>query len=1170
MVRTKAKGAWSALCAKPMSAGGIALCQLRWARSGLRAALLTFAALIGAALPAVAQNATWNGATTDWNTDTNWTPNTVPLGTATFTNSGSATVDNNSGIVIVGAIDFTGAPNAQAYTINIDNPFIVNAAGVTNSSTNTQTFNIADGNSLVFQNSSTANNGTGPVTYNDGATVGGGAFIYFENSSNAGNANTTVVVDGFAEFSNTSSAGSAAFTNNGQMDFFDSTTAANANITNASGGTITFNNNATAGTSTITMTGTATTTFNNSSTAGSAIFELSGMSVLTFNNSSSAGTAQINPTEMLGGAVNFNNTSTAANSNIQLFEQTLTFSNTSTAGGAIISMPDPRFPGAIVFQNSSTAGNATITVIGSTGTGEGTLQFLNTSTAANATIANNSGLGAGGTTEFGTLGGTDTSNAGSAMITNNSNGTTDFFASTSASSATITNNSGGNTNFQDQSTAANAIIINNNGGTTNFGIPIVGTDTSTAGNASITNDNGGTTKFNALTTAGNALITTLSGGSVIFGDKSTGGNAQFITNGTGFVDFSGTSGPAGTHQISAGSIAGSGNYFLGSNALTVGSNNLSTTVSGVISDGGTSGGTGASLIKIGTGTLTLTGANIYTGATTIDGGTLVVNGSITSSAVTVNSGGTLSGTGTIDPVVVTIASGATFAPGTIGTPGTSTMVAGNLAFQSGALYVIYLNPSSTTIANVTGTASLAGTVQANFTSGNYVAKKYTILSAATVSGTFGGLTTGNLPANFTASLAYDTAHAYLDLALSFVPPTAPGYVPLNVNQINVANALVNYFNATGAIPAAFGTLTAAGLTQVDGEAATGAERGAFDLMDQFLELILDPFVDGRSGAGWPAGGGQAMSFAPDEGTILPPDVALAYNSVLRAPKSGNIAPPPWTAWGAGFGGSNTTNGDPVVGSNTVTASDYGYAAGMDYHFSPDTVAGFALAGGGTNWNLAQGLGSGRSDAFQAGVYGVTRSGPFYLAGAFAFADNWMSTNRIVLGDQLTASFNAQSYGGRVEAGYRYAVPVNKTLIGVTPYAALQAQSFHTPSYSETDLTGGGFGLSYSSMNATDTRSELGARFDEPTLLGGMPLVLRSRVAWAHDWVSNPSLAAVFESLPGASFIVNGATPPKDSALASAGAVLHMTANWSFAAKFDGEFANNSQTYAGSGTLRYSW
>jgi hypothetical protein len=46
--------------------------------------------------------------------------------------------------------------------------------------------------------------------------------------------------------------------------------------------------------------------------------------------------------------------------------------------------------------------------------------------------------------------------------------------------------------------------------------------------------------------------------------------------------------------------------------------------------------------------------------------------------------------------------------------------------------------------------------------------------------------------------------------------------------------------------------------------------------------------------------------------------------------------------------------------------------------------------------------------------------------------------------------------------------------------------------------------------------------------------LRARVAWAHDWVSNPTLSAVFQTLPGASFIVNGAAAPKNPALASAG------------------------------------
>jgi outer membrane autotransporter protein len=334
-------------------------------------------------------------------------------------------------------------------------------------------------------------------------------------------------------------------------------------------------------------------------------------------------------------------------------------------------------------------------------------------------------------------------------------------------------------------------------------------------------------------------------------------------------------------------------------------------------------------------------------------------------------------------------------------------------------------------------------------------------------------------------------------------------------------------------------------------------------MTEYLSLMLDPFVNGRGGAGSGAG---ASGFAPEQTASFPPDIALAYDSVLKAPPKQNFEQR-WTAWGASFGGYNKTDGDPTVGTNTVTAHDFGFAGGMDYHFSPDTLAGFSLAGGGTNWGLAQGLGGGRSDAFAGGVYAKTRSGPWYLAGALAFADHRFTTDRTALGDQLTANFNGQSYGGRVETGYRYAV---QPMIGFTPYAALQAQSFHTPSYTETDVTAGGFGLTYNAMNATDTRGELGTRFDDLTMLNTMPLILRARVAWAHDWVSNPALGAVFQALPGASFIVNDAAVPKNSALASAGAELHMTANWSLVAKFDGEFAKGSQTYAGTGTLRYMW
>jgi autotransporter-associated beta strand protein len=858
---------------------------------------------------------------------------------------------------------------------------------------------------------------------------------------------------------------------------------------------------------------------------------------------------QLEPDNVPTGTASFNTSSITS----------LTFSSFATAvGGWTFNAGASNYtftlgsPFSLTFSSAGIRINGGSAAINNSG---GTIAFNNASSAGSAQFTNSDAA----VMSFGTLGGTDTANAGTAIITNTIQGTTEFFGHTSAASAQIFNGNplgGGFTVFRDQSTAANASITNSTSAT-EFGVS-GGTDTATAGNAIIGNENNSHTDFFAHTTAGNASISADLHSRVTFSDSSTGGNARFSIS--GFFDMSALT----DGGMTAGSIEGSGTFFLGGNTLTVGSNNLSTTVSGNISDGGlASTATGGSLVKVGSGTLTLTGTNTYTGNTTVNDGMLEVDGSIAKSHLTtVNDNATLFGTGTVGNLLIN--SGGTFAPGAFATTGTFMTVQGNLTFQPNALYLVQVDPTASTSATVTGQAALAGDVGATFASGHYITKQYDILHAGSINGTFDTLETLNLPAGVLASLVYTPTDVFLDLSASL--PTQG----LNLNQLAVANAIDNFFNNGGSLPPGFlniFNLTGAdlgnALTALDGENATGAEHAAFQLMNEFLNLMLDANVDGRNG------GGGLLPFAPDQEANFPSDIALAYAGVLKAPPKQTFAQR-WTAWASGFGGSARTNGDPVIGSNNVTTNTFGYAAGMDYHYSPDTVLGFALAGGGTGWNLVQGLGTGRSDAFLAGVYGVTHQGPAYIGGSLAFANNWFTTNRTALGDQLSASFQGQSYAGRLEGGYRFAAPVAHNAIGVTPYAAIQVQNFHTPAYSETDLTAGGFGLTYAAMNGTDTRGELGARFDDHTAFNAMPLILRARAAWAHDWVSNPALNASFQALPGAGFTVFGAPVPHDSALTSAGAQLFFTPNWSLLGKFDGEFAKGSQTYAGTGTLRYTW
>lgn len=198
-----------------------------------------------------------------------------------------------------------------------------------------------------------------------------------------------------------------------------------------------------------------------------------------------------------------------------------------------------------------------------------------------------------------------------------------------------------------------------------------------------------------------------------------------------------------------GSLAGAGAVVLGANTLTVGGDGLSTTMSGQLS------GANGSLLKVGAGTLTLSGSNTYTGLTQIDGGVLEVIGgnAITDSGlVSVSAGGTfrvagsetigsLTGAGALDLAagVLTTGGGAssTFS-GTSSGAGGLTKVGGSTFAVTGSQGYSGLTTVSAGTLNVNG--SLAGGVS--------VAAGGTFSGDATVAGTVtnaGTIAPGNSP-----------------------------------------------------------------------------------------------------------------------------------------------------------------------------------------------------------------------------------------------------------------------------------------------------------------------------------------------------------------------------------------------------------------------------------------
>ena len=495
--------------------------------------------------------------------------------------------------------------------------------------------------------------------------------------------------------------------------------------------------------------------------------------------------------------------------------------------------------------------------------------------------------------------------------------------------------------------------------------------------------------------------------------------------------------------VNSGTITGTGGTAID---ISAGPNNITIDITGgaitgnILGAGTTSGDT----VNFALGSGSFAYASTITGmqAVNINSGTLFDGGAITAAGVAVNSGGTL-------------------APGPLGAPGTLSIV-GNLAFNSGSGYEIQLTPTQHAFATVTGAVTISGGTVALAPSGTTLGSHYSattfaiVTSSGSVTGTFNPTVryVGAAALSGTPTLTYDAHDVFLSYGNSFVDLATP--LGANVNQQNVINGINAAILAGDTVPNGFNQLLGLSgaaylnaLSRLDGEAATGAGKGANQLMSDFLNLMLDP----TAGGGGNVSGSGATGFAPEQDASLPSDIALAYAKALKqqsqAPQNFDQR---WTVWGSAFGGTSWTKGDPVIGSNNVNASDYGFAAGMEYRATANTVYGFGLAGGGTNWNLAQGLGSGRSDSFQAGVYAKTHAGPAYVSAALAFANHWFTTDRIALGDQLRASFIGQSYAARFEGGYRYAVPITGAIVGVTPYAALQAQDFHTPSYSAVSYT----------------------------------------------------------------------------------------------------------------------
>lgn len=400
----------------------------------------------------------------------------------------------------------------------------------------------------------------------------------------------------------------------------------------------------------------------------------------------------------------------------------------------------------------------------------------------------------------------------------------------------------------------------------------------------------GDTANGTLFIGGGAGAGTLTADSVILG--TAGSSVQF--NHTGVTTFSAAvSGNGLLAKSGTGTTILTGaNTYSGGTSVTAGSLQGNTTsLQGNITNhadvtfdqasAGTYAGTMSGtgvLTKLGVGHLILSGINLHGGGTNIHVGTLSVNGSV-ASATTIHNGGALGGVGSVG--TLNVLGGGTLAPGNaIG----MLTVNGSATFAAGSVYRVEVDAAGNNDRlNVNGSAAiLGGTVDVQASAGTYAANTtYTILHATGGrTGTFANVTS-NL-AFLTPTLGYNANQVLLTLARNDISFASVAATP---NQIATSTALQNAGGSgdLGAVQTALTGQTAAqaraAYDSASGAGLVALRRAGLGFAAGFNNQLL-----ARLGA-VRGGGSSTRANAFANGPVL-----LAANdhvSDLMAPVSGN-------------------------------------------------------------------------------------------------------------------------------------------------------------------------------------------------------------------------------------------------------------------------------------------
>lgn len=456
-------------------------------------------------------------------------------------------------------------------------------------------------------------------------------------------------------------------------------------------------------------------------------------------------------------------------------------------------------------------------------------------------------------------------------------------------------------------------------------------------------------------------------------------------------------------------------------------------------------------------------------------------------------------------------------------------------FASGSFLDVQVDPNGTSDrVAVSGTATLGGTVRISGGGAPHTAGPFTILTAASVSGTFDAVTTDL--AFLAPRLTYDAQSVAVGIQRNDV---GFGETGASGNQAAVG-AAVEALGTGNPLYDAVLWLTPAeaqsALDQLSGESHAAQGRSAMESASITGQIAANRVA--QSFAALAEGGAQLSSYAD------------AATPMLDGPSSNAL-------WGQFYGARGVV--DAGNGNAAFTSSNGGMVLGLDGLLA-DWRLGLLLQGGFSGTQVAALNSTASSTDYGVGLYGGRQFGDTLVSFGATHTRHDNSVTRQVRMPGFTDTLSANYASGTTQVFGNVSHEFDFGAVSLKPYAGIAHVSHATQGFSE---TGGPAALSSAANVVNATFASIGVGVEQQFVVGGdMLLTASGSVGWRHAFVDAPISLNSFGAGP--AFAVTGMPVASDVLTLRAGLALDVGDGINLDATYEGQIGNGSQTHAMQG------